>query len=428
MNELFHVIQREYLTRAKSKAFIIITLLTPFILSSIILLPTYFAKQHDGNNHHKIGLIDKTFLLENAFDNSDITIERIDNIKAENIESLLLSRNWDGILYVVKPDSVNTNIQLYSTKQPSIFLQNQLKSSIQKVIIDGKLKSYGIDNVSMVIDSVKGSIIFENIKVGVNNQQKINIPYQRSLCLLLGIAIYLFIFLFSSQVMRGVLEEKSNRIVELIITSVSPVKFMAGKIIGIALLGLTQIFCWIIILCFLSSLISKESNVSFTNSFFNQHISSEDLYQILDNLNQIDFHIIIPLFIFFFIGGYFLYSSLFAAIAASANHNDDIQQTTLIVTIPLILSVFVLTNTVNSPDSTLSYWFSIIPFTSPIVMMGRVIYGAPSKDIILSMILLIATATVIVWLSGKVYRMTILNSGRRLSLNNFILWIKNINK
>jgi ABC-2 type transport system permease protein len=173
--------------------------------------------------------------------------------------------------------------------------------------------------------------------------------------------------------------------------------------------------------------LSTGSDKTSTGGFMNRHISPDDVNQILSNLNQIDFNTIIPSFLFFFIGGYLLYSSLFAAIAATANHSDEIQQVTTIVTIPLILSVFVLANTANSPDSPLSYWFSLIPFTSPIVMMGRVVYGAPGLDILLSMFILAATVAFIIWLSGKVYRTAILYTGKKVTLKDIVSWIKNTN-
>jgi ABC-2 type transport system permease protein len=161
-----------------------------------------------------------------------------------------------------------------------------------------------------------------------------------------------------------------------------------------------------------------------TGGFVNRYISQDDVNQILNNLNLIDFNTIIPAFLFFFIGGYLLYSSVFAAIAATANHSDDIQQVTMLVTIPLILAVFVLSNTINSPDSSLSYWFSIIPFTSPIVMMGRVVYGAPLQDVLLSAFCLMITVAIIIWISGKIYKTAILYTGKKIKFKEVLYWIR----
>ncbi len=430
MSELFHVIQREYLTRVCTKSFIFITLLTPLLLSLLFLLPVYFATQHEDYKQLKIGLVDPTRSLQGAFDESEFIVERIENQTVENIKNLVLSNDWEGIVYVAKSDSASTSIQYYSNKQPSMFLLNQIKWTVEGAVVNEKLAVYGIENVNELIHSAKSSVSIENIKVGAEKTETVGSPYQLPLCMALGLTVYLFIFLFSSQVMRGVQEEKSNRIIELIITSISPVKFMAGKIAGIALLGLTQIVCWVVLIYGFTLLLSNFADVSPAGSmdnFVNQRISPEDVNQILTNLNQIDFNTIIPLFVFFFIGGYLLYSSVFAAIAATASHGDDMQQSTLIVTLPLILSLIVLSNTANSPDSALSYWFSIIPFTSPVVMMGRIVYGAPVQDILLSMFFLTITVAFVIWMAGKVYRTAILYTGKKITMKEIISWIRNNN-
>lgn len=428
MKEIFLIIQREYLSRVCAKSFIIITLLTPFLLSSIFVLPALFSNQNENYKQLKFGLINTTSMPSEVFNDLELNVESLENHTINDIKNLILSDQWEGIMYVEKYDSIETIIQYHSAKQPSIFLQNQIKSRIQQEIVNDKLNIYGIHNIDMLILSAKESVTITNIKVGSENTQIKNNPHQRFLCMILGVIIYLSIVLFSTQVMRGVLEEKSNRIIELIITSISPVKFMIGKIIGIALLGLTQFTCWLVITYCISFFMSNHSDIMTNSDFINQRINQEDINQLLNNLNQIDFNIIIPMFLFFFIGGYLLYSSLFAAIAAIASDHEEIQQITTIVTIPLVLSFFVLTNTVNSPDSSLSYWFSIIPFTSPVIMVGRIVYGVPLEDVILSMTILVATIILIVWLSGKVYQTTILHTGRRLTVSGLITWIKNINK
>ena len=429
MNELLHIIQREYLTRVRTKAFIATTLLTPIFLSLLFLLPPYFAKQQEDYRRLKIGLTDASMLFREAFDESELTVEWLSDNAVENVKTLVLSNEWEGIIFVEKSDSINTNIKYYSRKQPSMFLVNQIRAAIQRVVINEKLAVFGIENAEELIRSARSSVSIENIRVE-EKTEIMSSPYQRPLCMILGVMIYMFVLLFSSQTMRGVLEEKSNRIVELIITSVSPVKFMTGKIIGIALLGLTQIVCWIILsygfTWLLSNFVDLSSSGSSMDNLMSKRISQEDVSQILNNLNLIDFNVIIPAFVFFFIGGYVLYSSIFAAIAATANHGDDIQQSTMIVTLPLIMAVMVLTNTVNTPDSSLSYWFSIIPFTSPVVMLGRIVYGAPIQDILLSMLLLILTAALIIWLSGKIYKMAILYTGKKVTVKEILSRIKNI--
>jgi ABC-2 type transport system permease protein len=416
--------------RIRNKSFIIVTLLTPILLSLLFLLPTYFAKQHENYKQIKIGLSDPSDLLQGMFDGLGMNLEQLENKTFDEIKNLVLTNQMDGVIYISGSDSTRVNIRYYSSKQPSLFLQGQIKSAIQKVILNKKLIAYGIDSIDKIIRFAEESISIETVKVSAEKSQTINNQFQTSLCTASGLTIYLFIFLFSSQVMRSVLEEKSSRIVELIITSISPVKFMTGKIIGIALLGLTQLVCWLVIMCCFIKLLSHFADLSSTgamNNIVSQRINPEDISKILSNLNQVDFSVIIPAFAFFFICGYLLYSSIFAAIAAAANHSDDIQQVNMIVTIPLILSVIVLSNIVNSPDSSLSYWFSIVPFTSPIVMMGRIVYGAPVQDILISMLFLMIMVGIIICLSGKVYKATILYRGKKVTYAEIISLVRNVN-
>lgn len=424
MKELFYVIKREYYTRVRSKAFILITILTPLFFSLIFVLPVYFATQHEDYKNTTIGLIDSSPLLQNAFNELELKVENIDVSAMEDIHSVIQLNQLEGVVYWDHSDSLNMHVKYYSDKQPSVFLLNQIRRAIQNVVLNDQMNDLGIDNINSIINSIKKKIVVENIKVSEGSLQTTGNPYQRPLCLILGLVIYLTIFLFSSQVMRGVLEEKSNRIVELVITSISPVKFMSGKIIGIALLGITQMICWIIVILGLIQILSFLPGATSTG-FISQKIAPEDIEQIITNLSLIDFGTIVPLFLFYFLGGYLLYSSMFAALAATANHNDDIQQVTMIVTLPLTLSVVILSNTVNSPDSVLSYWCSIIPFTSPVIMMGRVVYGVATQDIILSMFILLCTLIFTVWLSGKIYKNTILYNGKKMKLYQLLIVIKN---
>jgi ABC-2 type transport system permease protein len=425
MNELIHIVQREYLTRAREKSFILITLLTPFLLSLILLLPTYFSQQHEEYKELSIGLIDKSGKLDESLNSTEFKVNLLVGKVVDDIINLISESNLDGVVYIESSDFSSTKVKYFSKKQPSIYLENEIRTSIRNKLLENSLESFGIENILEKISNAEHSVSLETVKIGDVERQFS--PYHRNLCVLMGLTIYLFIFLFSSQVMRGVLEEKSNKIIELIITSVSPIKFMAGKIIGIALLGLTQIVGWSIILYGIVIFLENFVSISMTgrsDDFLGKKIDPEEINMILANLNMIDFNTIIPAFIFFFVGGYLLYSSIFAAISAVSKHNDQMNQITTIITMPLILAVIVLSNTANSPDSVLSYWFSIIPFTSPVIMMGRVIYGVPLHDLLISTLLLILTVFVIIWLSGKVYKNSILHEGKKITLTEIISLIK----
>ena len=421
MKELIHIIQREYLTRARGKSFILISLLTPLLLSLLFLLTTYLAQQHEDYENMEIGLIDRSGKLNESLNNSELKVKLFDNKTVDEMNKLIAENHLTGIVYIESSDFTATRIKYFSKKQPSVYLENKIRTTIRKELINNRLKSFGVENVNEIISKIERSVTMETVKIGDTGTQ--TGPYHRTLCMALGLTIYLFVFLFSSQVMRGVLEEKSNKIIELIITSVSPVKFMAGKIIGIALLGLTQIVCWSVILygigLFLENFINMTATGQ-TGGFLNKGIDPEEMNRMLQNLGMIDFNTIIPAFVFFFVGGYLLYSSVFAAISAASGQNDEMQQITTLISMPLIFAVIVLSNTINSPDSSLSWWFSVIPFTSPVVMMGRVVYGVPLPDFLISALSLVATVVVIIWMSGKIYKNAILYKGKKMTLSEII--------
>jgi len=424
MNELIHIIQREYLTRAREKSFILISLLTPLLLSLLILLPTYLAQQHEDYKDMEIGLIDRSGKLNESLHNSEFKVKLLNNQTADEMNKLITENHLTGIVYIESSDSTDTKVKYFSKRQPSVYLENKIRKTIREDLIDSRLKSFGVENANEIIAKVERSVTMETVKIGDTGKQ--TGPYHRTLCMALGLTIYLFVFLFSSQVMRGVLEEKSSKIIELIITSVSPIKFMAGKIIGIALLGLTQIVCWSAILYAIGLFLENFVDMTTTGQtgFLGNRFDPEEIDLMLKNLSMIDFNTIIPAFVFFFVGGYLLYSSVFAAISAASGQNDEMQQITTLISMPLIFAVIVLSNTINNPDSALSWWFSIIPFTSPVVMMGRVVYGVPLSDFLISAFSLVATVAVIIWLSGKIYKNAILYKGKKIALSEIISLVK----
>ncbi|MDR1181365.1 MAG: ABC transporter permease [Bacteroidales bacterium] len=430
MNELFLVIHREYIIRVRTISFVLTTVLTPILLSLVVLLPVYFVTKQTDYKPITIGLIDPVQYLKNAFTDSEFVVEPLKNETSDEVKQLVLSDKYEGIIYLNRSDSTFTKIQYYFTKQPSISLIGQIKSAVEKVAIKEKMTTYGINDVDTIINAIKKTVDIELFKVGDDGIQNVGGLIKPLLSIILGLIIYMFVFMFSIRVMRGVLEEKGGRIVELIITSISPVKFMTGKIIGIAMVGLTQIVCWFIIFSVMGVFLPTTSNISsdYPGNFIAQQATSGNINQILININQLDINTVAFSFVFFFIGGYLLYSSIFAAIAAAAKNEEEVGMFSMIITIPLLMAIIVLSSVIISPDSSLSYWFSIIPFTSPVVMMGRIVYGAPMQDILLSMFLLIVTAGTVIWLSGKIYKMKILYAGKKVTMREIISWIKNANK
>jgi len=255
--------------------------------------------------------------------------------------------------------------------------------------------------------------------------------------------MYMFLLFLGTQVMRGVLEEKTSRIVEIIISSVKPFQLMMGKIIGIAFVGLTQLLIWIISTFILVSLAQTlffpEFRMTPTEQVVSQDIMSsspvednsqetspeiEELKSALGTLKNINFVTMIGSFLFYFLGGYFLYASLFAAVGSAVDSETDTQQFVFPILIPLILGLIVLVNVINNPGSSVAYWFSIIPFTSPVVMMARIPFGVPINEVVLSAVLLILFFLVMTWLAGKIYRTGILMYGKKVTYKELWKWIR----
>ena len=427
MNEIKYIILREYITRIRKKSFILLSLLGPFFFSLLFLLPAYFAK-YSNDKENKIGIIDATGLLSKNTISSDCKVEFLSISDTANINKLISNNSYYGIIQVPQIDSLRRQkVRYFFNKQPSIFLLNSFEHSIEKVVLEKQLTNYGVKSISTMMDSIKSITRITALKIGKGSEKEVNPRLLSSLSMILGLAIYLYVFLFSVQVMRGVLEEKSNRIIELIISSVDPFKFMVGKITGVAMVGLTQLIIWILLTYGVLSIFAGGNDLQSGNSvsgFLNQRIDQQQLNQLLNTVNSIDFHIIIPTFIFFFIAGYLLYSSMFAAIGSIVNHDDEVQQLSTIISIPLIIAIFVLSSTTNNPDSPLSFWFSMIPFTSPVVMMGRIVHGVPIEQLLISACVLILTIIGFMWLSSKIYVTAILMYGKKITLKEILKWFK----
>jgi len=325
------------------------------------------------------------------------------------------------VLYISHIVAFEPNsVVFYSDKQPNLATKMHISAAMENYIRDQKLKTYEIENLDNILKSVKTRINIRTIKITETGREKeSHTGVAMAVGYIGGFLIYMFIFFFGAQLMRGVIEEKVNRIVEVIVSSVKPFQLMMGKIIGIAMVGLTQFMIWVLTTLLLvtvaTTLLFPEMKMTPTEQVISQDImssgpveakpeaKSEDMDEImgfLSGLKDINFALTLGSFIFYFLGGYLLYGALFASIGAAVDNETDTQQFMLPLTIPLILALLVLINSINNPDSSVSFWFSIIPFTSPIVMMGRLPFGVPDWEVGLSMALLVVTFIGMTWLAA----------------------------
>lgn len=415
MNKLFLIIKREYLSRVRKKSFIIMTIITPIIMSAIIVLPILISENNESTKN--IAIIDENNLTNNFFDETENLEIQTFNISDSYSSSLI--ENFDAILLV--PNKLDESFEIHSSKQISLSLQQEISDVLEKNITLVNLEKNGID--PDLINQSEAKIRLQTKLIDTEGQEKLSSSeLSLGIAMLSGFLIYFFIFMYGAMVMRGVIEEKTNRIIEVMISSVKPFQLMIGKIIGIALVGLSQFLFWLIIALIGFSIAPYliESNDLLQGEINNSNANLNSL-EIFNNLT------IFPLifgFIFYFIAGYFLYGSLFASVGAAVDQETDSQQFMLPLTLPLILSFIMIQPIIDNPHGDLAYWFSMIPFTSPIIMMVRIPFGVPIFELILSMTILLIGIFSSVWLSSKIYRVGILMYGKKTSYKEIWKWLK----
>ena len=426
------------------------TIIGPLLFAAFIILPAWLSQVED--NRVKIIAVVEADEFNNPLPDSLRFVNMIPNKKnlkfeyvrapLEALKKSLSISKYDAILYIPY-DVINSQmVELFSKKQPSPGMEEHITSSLDKDIYTQKLSKYHISQD--VLRSVRTDITLRNIILEKDGSYKVQSQQdvKRWIGYICGFLIYFFIFFFGAQVMRGVIEEKSSRIVEVIVSSVRPFQLMLGKIIGIGLVGLTQFFIWIVLTLSIVLVLQQATGLNRSlpaaselkpeNLFEAGHIQSQqpgsdktaEFKGYLESLHEIPFLKILTVFLFYFTGGFILYGSLFAAIGAAVDSETDTQQFMLPVTIPLALSFVIMIGAFSNPEGQLAVIFSIIPLTSPVVMMGRMGFDIPAVQIIASMLLLILTFLFTIWLAGKIYRTGILMYGKKITYKELWKWLR----
>lgn len=444
MNKIFLVLEREFLTRVRKKSFIIMTILTPILFAALMVVPAVIATMED-KNERQIAVIDDSGIFEGKIDETEyLKFNFLKDVKIDDLKETFHESNYYAVLYIGKMVATSPDaVVLYSDKQPSIDITSHISSAIKNEIESQKLMSYDIENLEEILNNIKTSIKVRTIKWTKDGEAKeSSTELAMGLAYILSFLVYMLIFLFGTQVMRGVIEEKSSRIVEVIVSSVKPFQLMMGKILGIASVSLVQIVLWIVLTFGLVSVAgtllldktSPEANKEAITNLMEQQGAAQAMpvnvaddsfaNEMMGALSNIDFVYIIGWFIFFFLGGYLLYAAMFAAVGSAVDNEADTQQLVMPITIPLILAIVVMVSGLKSPDGTISFWFSMIPFTSPIVMITRLPYGVPPWEIALSATLLVVTFVFMTWLAAKIYRTGILLYGKKHTWGEMWKWIR----
>jgi ABC-2 type transport system permease protein len=413
----------------------------PALMAAMFILPAYFMSQ-DDTKVRTIAVYDGSTILLGQLESSDYTKYKfIPQEEYDKIKDNLKTTDYYALL-VIQPNVLNTKtVQLISTSNISFDVKNQIQKNIRSIIEKEKMaeviKQTSIPDLEARIAATKTPISVTTIKLGESGEaKKSSTEIGMILGYIFGFVIYMFILLYGQMVMQGVMEEKQSRIVEVIISSVKPFELMMGKIIGIALVGLTQLGLWIIlgiaIIAGAKGMMPAAQHAGTATEVMAQSqmvaqaaspAEMDKIQEILSMLGSVNFPLILGCFIFFFIGGYLLYSSMFAAVGSAVDAMEDAQQFMMPIMMPIILAILVMMSAIKNPEGGVAFWFSIIPFTSPVVMMARIPFGVPAWQLALSMLVLIVTFVGMVWAAGKIYRTGILMYGKKASWKELGKWL-----
>ena len=435
MNKIGLIIKREYLTRVRKRSFLILTFLGPILMAAIYIIPIMLAL-NASNEKMRVAVVDESRWFEDRFvDNKEHTFVLMPGQPIDSVKEMVKSGVFDMALYVPRTQlNIPSNAVVYSIRQVPMEVETYISNVMEKEIEDQKLMANGVD--PEIVSAVKTDVNLQIMRMDEKgNEKETFTEVQFFLGMILAMLVYMFIMFFGGQVMQGVSEEKTSRIIEVIISSVKPFQLMMGKIIGVSLVALTQFVLWILLtgvlyIGFSAYLGLSNPGMLSSGTVMAQEITSNDIMSnesvqnILQIVHSIDFGTIIATFLIFFILGYLLYATLYAAIGSLVDNNTDAQQFTLPVTVPLIVAIISSFYIVNNPDSSLSVWLSMIPFTSPISMMVRIPFGVPIWQIVLSIVLLAATFVLMTWIAAKIYRTGILMYGKKLSYKEIFKWLK----
>jgi ABC-2 type transport system permease protein len=439
MGKIGLIIKREFLSRVKKKSFIIMTLLGPIIMGAVMIIPIWMASV--TTSVKTILVIDEARFVEGLLQANDDVRFVYSRQPLKKALAEMESSEYYALLHIplFQDNDINhlqRQIKLYSSKQVSLSLKLFVRNQIEKQIERLKLQSQGVDQD--LVDNVKKTVNVPLDIIPLGENKESNVEVSTGLGFFGGFLIYIFIFMFASQVMRGVIEEKTNRIVEVIISSVKPFQLMMGKIIGIALVGLTQFLLWVAFTASIYTVVMgtvvkdklSAENIERIMQQSPEGTAVDDIDQlretqeVIGKVNMINWGLMIPCFIFYFLGGYLLYGAIFAAIGGAVDSESDTQQFMLPVSAPLILSFVMAQTVLNDPNGMVATWMSVIPFTSPIIMMIRLPFGVHYTELLLSMGMLVLGFILTTWAAAKIYRTGILMYGKRPTWKEMLRWLR----
>ena len=448
ISKLRIIIAREYLNKVKKKSFLLITFLAPVLFAGLCLLPSLImvlAKEEPK----QIGIIDYTaYVAPQLSDTDNIKYHDLGPLSlleegaaaptADTLRSVLARYAVDALITIVPVDSVGVVASAYSEKDLGMESSGVIQGAINDAIEQHRIEQFNAANpgldLAQAMQEVRSNVQLIPLLISKDGSVAFSESGIKSiLSMVLGLALYMFIVMFCAMVMSSVIEEKSSRVVEVLISSVKATELMFGKIIGVAMVALTQFLLWILLT--LALLAVAGAIMGFGNLFGSVMdptglAAGADMSQmgmILSTLGQVNYTGLLVCFFFYFVFGYLLYASIFAAIGSAVENEADTQQLQIPVTIPLMIGMFISIYTMKAPESAIVYWGSMIPFTSPIVMLSRIPFNPPVTDIVISLIVLVLTFVLFAWLSAKIYKVGVLMFGKKSSFKDLLNWMKQKN-
>ena len=419
------------------------TILGPVLMAAIIIVPVFIAQLSDSE--YNVAIVDDSALFLESFTDADNIKFTPLGVNVDNALTLMHEGRFDAVLHIPETAfQAPSSLRLFSAKTVNFNAKIHIESILKHEYESIKLGLAGID--PEVLAMIETPVRIQAFRIQDDGELTTDFPeISMGLGFIGGFLIYIFIFLFGSQVLRGVLEEKTSRIVEIIVSSVKPFQLMMGKVVGVGLVGLAQFLIWIILTFSIVGIVQAAAPDMFRFTPDEQvHITSSQLLnaeemaqqkeliqqhnttagQLMEGLSAINFPVMILSFIFYFLAGYLLYAAFFAAIGSAVDNESDTQQFMLPVTVPLLFSIIMLQMIINNPSGPVAFWLSIIPLTSPVIMMVRIPFGVPYSEIILSAALLILGFLFTIWLSARIYRTGILMYGKKVSYRELWKWVR----
>lgn len=426
MKKLLLIIGREYFERVRNKSFIIVTLLMPIIMIAIMAAPTLVMLYGGKSEQKRVMVVDRSGLVvDKLYSSPEVEFVDVSELsKSEACAQYGVESDAFGVLYIGSVVDARDSVQLITNSSSSMMLEENISGQISSIVEQEKLLSYNIENLDQILASIETNIklsTFVNNGTGAEeSMESTSSDMNYILGLILGMLLYMIIIIYGQMVLTSVVEEKASRVIDVMVTSATPFQLMMGKILGIAAVAVTQIAIWAVLVISASKFLLPALMPADAAASGDAMLSA-----VLGTIGDAGYlAMIFTYMLLFILGGFLLYASLYAASGSAVDSVQDGQQFNSIIMMPIIISIIVMMSVFNDPNSPLAVWSSMIPFTSPIVMMARIPFGIPTWEIILSLVLLYATFLFTTWLAAKIFRVGIFMHGKRPSWSELWQWVR----